>query len=85
MMLTTQWYPFGDLRSAQEERAQNQLDRLFAHALGLHGQWQGATGANIRAWAPPVDIAEGRDAYLGPSSCPGSSSTTWRSPSRTAC
>ena len=71
MMLTTQWYPFGDLRSAQEERAQNQLDRLFAHALGLHGQWQGATGANIRAWAPPVDIAEGRDAYLVTVELPG--------------
>ena len=38
MMLRTQWYPFQDLRSAQEERAQNQMDRLFAHALGLHGQ-----------------------------------------------
>jgi len=71
MMLRTQWYPFQDLRSAQEERAQNQLDRLFAHALGLHGQWQGATGANIRAWAPPVDISEGKDAYLVTVELPG--------------
>ena len=71
MMLTTQWYPFQDLRSAQEERAQNQMDRLFAHALGLHGQWQGATGANIRAWAPPVDISEGKDAYLVTVELPG--------------
>ena len=63
MMLTTQWYPFGDLRSAQEERVQDQMDRLFAHALGLHGQWQSATGASTRAWAPALDISEGKDAY----------------------
>ena len=42
MMLRTQWYPFEDLRSTQDERTQNQIDRLFAHALGLHGQWQSA-------------------------------------------
>jgi HSP20 family protein len=70
MMLRTQWYPFGDLRSAQEEQAQNQMDRLFAHALGLHGQWQGATGAT-RAWAPALDIAEGKDAYLVTVELPG--------------
>jgi HSP20 family protein len=64
MMLRTQWYPFGDLRSTQEERAQDQMDRLFAHALGLHGQWQSATGASTRAWAPALDIAERTDAYL---------------------
>jgi HSP20 family protein len=68
MMLTTQWYPFGDLRSAQEERAQTQLDRLFAHALGLHGQWQ---GASTRAWAPALDIAERKDAYLVTVELPG--------------
>ena len=70
MMLTTQWYPFQDLRSAQEEQAQTQLDRLFAHALGLHGQWQGATGAT-RAWAPAVDIAERKDAYAVTVELPG--------------
>jgi HSP20 family protein len=68
MMLTTQWYPFGDLRSAQEEQAQNQMDRLFAHVLGLHGQWQ---GASTRAWAPALDIAEGKDAYLVTVELPG--------------
>jgi HSP20 family protein len=71
MMLTTQWYPFGDLRSAQAERAQDQMDRLFAQALGLHGQWQGATGASTRAWAPALDIAEGTDAYLVTAELPG--------------
>jgi HSP20 family protein len=71
MMLRTQWYPFGDLRSAQEERAQDQMDRLFAHALGLHGQWQGATGASTPAWAPALDIAERTDAYLVTVELPG--------------
>ena len=70
-MLRTQWYPFQDLRNAQEEQAQNQMDRLFAHALGLHGQWQGATGASTRAWAPALDIAEGKDAYLVTVELPG--------------
>jgi HSP20 family protein len=64
MTTMMRWYPFEDLRSAQEDRAQDQMDRLFAHALGLHGQWQGATGANTPAWAPALDIAEGKDAYL---------------------
>ena len=71
MMLRTQWYPFGDLRSAQEERAQDQMDRLFAHALGLHGQWQSATGASTRAWAPALDISEGTDAYRVTVELPG--------------
>ena len=71
MMLRTQWYPFQDLRSAQEEQAQTQLDRLFAHALGLHGQWQSATGANTPAWAPAVDIAERKDAYAVTVELPG--------------
>ena len=71
MMLRTQWYPFEDLRGAQEERAQDQMDRLFAHALGLHGQWQNATGASTPAWAPALDISEGKDAYLVTVELPG--------------
>jgi HSP20 family protein len=71
MMLRTQWYPFEDLRSTQDERTQNQMDRLFAHALGLHGQWQGATGAATLAWAPALDIAERKDAYLVTVELPG--------------
>jgi HSP20 family protein len=71
MMLRTQWYPFQDLRSTQEERTQTQMDRLFAHALGLHGQWQSATGASTPAWAPALDIAEGTDAYLVTVELPG--------------
>ena len=71
MMLRTQWYPFEDLRSAQEERARIQMDRLFAQALGLHGQWQSATGASTPAWAPALDIAERTDAYLVTVELPG--------------
>jgi HSP20 family protein len=73
MMLRTQWYPFQDLRGAQEERARIQMDSLFAHALGLHGQWQGATGASTPApaWAPALDIAERTDAYLVTVELPG--------------
>jgi len=70
-MLRTQWDPFQDLRSTQDERTQNQIDRLFAHALGLHGQWQGATGAATPAWAPALDIAERKDAYLVTVELPG--------------
>jgi HSP20 family protein len=71
MMLRTQWYPFEDLRSTQDERTQTQMDRLFAHALGLHGQWQNATGAATPAWAPALDIAERKDAYLVTVEVPG--------------
>jgi HSP20 family protein len=64
-LLRTQWDLFEDLRSAQEERNQNQMDRLFAHALGLHGQWQGmAMDSSSPAWAPVLDISERKDAYL---------------------
>ena len=71
MMLRTQWYPFQDLRSAQEQRARIQMDSLFAHALGLHGQWQNATGASTPAWAPALDITERTDAYLVTVELPG--------------
>jgi HSP20 family protein len=70
-MLRTQWYPFEDLRSTQDERTRDQIDRLFAHALGLHGQWQSATGASTPAWAPALDIAERKDAYLVTVELPG--------------
>src|SRR4029434_7963507 len=71
MMLRTHWDPFQDLRSTQDERTQDQMDRLFAHALGLHGQWQSATGASTPAWAPALDIAERKDAYLVTVELPG--------------
>jgi HSP20 family protein len=71
MMLKTAWYPFEDLRSAQEELSERQLDSLFAHALGRHGQWQRTAMANAPAWAPALDISERKDAYLVTVELPG--------------
>jgi HSP20 family protein len=70
-MLRTQWDLFEDLRGAQEELSQRQLDRLVAHALGLHGQQQGTAVANAPAWAPALDICERKDAYLVTVELPG--------------
>jgi HSP20 family protein len=72
MMVRTQWYPFEDLRSAQDELNQNQMNSLLAHALGLHGQRQGAAvGDSSPAWAPALDISERKDAYLVTVELPG--------------
>jgi len=70
-MLRTQWDLFEDMRSAQEERTQNQLNALFAHSFGLHGQVQGAAMANTPAWVPALDISERKDAYLVTVELPG--------------
>ena len=46
------------------------MDRLFAHALGLHGQWQGrpgSTGPGRQRWTSP----KGKDAYLVTVELPG--------------
>jgi HSP20 family protein len=69
MMLKTTWYPFEDLHSAQEELSQRQLGSLYA--LGRHGQWHGTAMANAPAWAPALDIAERKDAYLVTVELPG--------------
>jgi HSP20 family protein len=71
MMLRTQWSPFEDLGSAQDEQAQTQMDRLFAHALGLHGQRQGPALGSGSAWTPALDISERKDAYLVTVELPG--------------
>jgi HSP20 family protein len=70
-MLRTQWDLFEDLRSAQDERNQHQMNRLFEHALGLHGQWQPAAMGSSPAWAPALDISERKDAYLITVELPG--------------
>jgi HSP20 family protein len=70
-MLRTQWDLFEDLRSAQDERAQTQMNNLFAHALGLHGQFQGAAMGRTPAWVPALDISERKDAYLVTVELPG--------------
>jgi HSP20 family protein len=71
MMLTTQWDPFQDLRSAQDERIRYQIDSLFAHALAMQGQRQGAAVDSTAVWAPALDIAERKDAYLVSVELPG--------------
>ncbi len=82
-MLRTLWDPFqdlrSDLRSAQDERTRyqyqyrmdSQMDSLFAHAFGLHGQRQGAAVANTPVWVPALDISERKDAYLVSVELPG--------------
>jgi HSP20 family protein len=70
MMQRTQWDPFEDLRGAQDQL--NQMSPALAHALGLHGQRQGAAVAgSTPAWAPPLDISERKDAYQVTVELPG--------------
>jgi HSP20 family protein len=69
MATMTRWDPFQDLRSAQEEMAQ--MSPMLAHALGLHGQRQGAAVDSAPAWAPALDISERKDAYLVTVELPG--------------
>ncbi len=71
MATMTQWDPFEDLRGAQDELAQ--MTPMLAHALGLHGQRQGATAgaSSTPAWAPALDISERKDAYLVTVELPG--------------
>jgi HSP20 family protein len=74
-MVRTQWEPFQDLLGAQEEM--NQMSPRLAHALGLHGQRQGAAVGSMASmetspvWAPALDISERTDAYLVTVELPG--------------
>jgi HSP20 family protein len=69
MLLRTQWDPFEDLRSVQDEL--NQMNPTLAHALGRYGERQGATASSTPAWAPMLDISERKDAYLVTVELPG--------------
>jgi HSP20 family protein len=71
MMLTTQWDPFQDLRNTQDERIRYQMDSLFARALAMQGERQGAAVDSTPAWAPALDISERKDAYLVSVELPG--------------
>jgi HSP20 family protein len=68
MATMMRWDPFQDLRSAQDEMAQ--MSPMLADALGLHPQ-QGSARATTTAWAPALDIAERKDAYLVTVELPG--------------
>jgi HSP20 family protein len=69
MMLRTQWDPFEDLRSGQDEMAE--MSPMLARALGRYGQRQGAAADATPAWAPTLDISERKDAYLVTVELPG--------------
>ena len=66
MTTMMRWDPFQDLRSAQDEMAQ--MSPMLAHALGLHSQ---QANGRTSAWAPALDIAERKDAYLVTVELPG--------------
>jgi HSP20 family protein len=71
MILRTQWDPFQDLRSTQDERTRYQMDSLLAPTLGLFGQRQDTALPSTPVWAPALDISERKDAYLVSVELPG--------------
>jgi HSP20 family protein len=60
-MSVLRWDPFQDLLSLQDE-----MNRVFDRAAGRSTRDQA-----MRAWAPALDIAERRDAYLVAVELPG--------------
>jgi HSP20 family protein len=60
-MSVLRWDPFQDMLSLQDE-----MNRVFNRAFGQPAREQGA-----RAWAPALDIAERKDAYLVAVELPG--------------
>ena len=71
MATMMRWDPFQDLRNAQDERTRYQMDSLFPSAFGLYGQRQSAAVPSPPVWAPALDIAERKDAYLVTVELPG--------------
>jgi HSP20 family protein len=68
MTITTSWDLFEDLRSTQDEPMRmNMMPRQW---LAQFGPQPGA-GYATQAWAPAVDITEGKDAYLVTAELPG--------------
>jgi HSP20 family protein len=72
---STRWDPFQDLRNAQDERTRYQMDSLmdslFPSTFSLYGQRQSAAVTSPPVWAPALDIAERKDAYLVSVELPG--------------
>jgi HSP20 family protein len=69
MTVITSWDLFDDLRNAQDELVRQ--SRMPGHwASGQFGQQRGADPEG-QAWAPVVDIAERKDAYLVIAELPG--------------
>ena len=77
MTVLTSWDPFEDLRTAQDELARmSRMPGQFGQWPGQFGQFgqfgqQPGTGPATRAWAPAIDIAERKDAYLVTAELPG--------------
>jgi HSP20 family protein len=69
MTVMTSWDLFDDLRSAQDELVRQ--SRMPGH--WTYGQFGGQRGADVeaQAWAPAVDIAERKDAYVVTAELPG--------------
>ena len=74
MTIMTRWDPFQDLRSADDEihhmQQVRQIDRMFAHMLGLDGRQQAAANSTP-TWTPALDISERTDAYVVTVELPG--------------
>jgi HSP20 family protein len=71
MTVMTSWDLFDDLRTAQDELLRT--NSPYGQRLTPAGQFihQFGAGQAAQAWAPPVDIAERKDAYLVAVDLPG--------------
>jgi HSP20 family protein len=69
MAIMTRWDAFHDLRGAQDQM--NEMYKLAAQLRGQQASQSGAGGTSAPAWAPPVDIAERKDAYVVTVELPG--------------
>jgi HSP20 family protein len=67
MTVVSSWDLFEDLRDRQDEVLR--MNTLRAQMFGQYGQQYG--GAATQVWAPAVDIAERKDAYLVSVELPG--------------
>ena len=64
-MSVTRWDPFRDLLSIQDE-----MNQMFSRAFGQQAGQAGESGQRAM-WAPALDIAERKDAYLVSVEVPG--------------
>jgi HSP20 family protein len=69
MAIMTRWDAFHDLRGAQDQM--NEMHKLLAQLRGQQASQSGAGATSAPAWAPPVDIAERKDAYVVTVELPG--------------
>lgn len=69
MAIMTRWDAFHDLRGAQDQM--NEIHKLLAQLRGQQAAQSGAGATSAPAWAPPVDIAERKDAYVLTVELPG--------------